>query len=85
MTTEQQAAEQSQIRAYLLGALDEDRQAAIEQQLFEDDAFAARVRTAEDDLIEDFVNRRLAGTDVARFENNFLMGSRRKRHLASSR
>jgi hypothetical protein len=61
-----------EIRRYLLGDLDEDAAAALEDRYVADPARLDEVRTAEDALIEAFLDGRLGPADRGRFETHYL-------------
>lgn len=54
------------LRDWLLGKLAPDQAEPLEQRLIEDDDFAADVRAAENDLLDDLARERLAGDERAR-------------------
>jgi RNA polymerase sigma-70 factor (ECF subfamily) len=56
------------LQEYLLGGLRPKQRADIERRLIEDEAFFHEVLTAEDALVEDYVQRRLPSDIVARVD-----------------
>lgn len=55
------------LRAYLLGRLDEPGAAVVEEKSIADEAFFEEIRNAEDELIDDFVRGELSPEDAERF------------------
>lgn len=60
------------VRSYLLGILDQDSAASIEDRYFTDRGFFLFVRAAETALIEDYLAGRLAPSIRVRFESRYL-------------
>jgi hypothetical protein len=56
------------LRSYLLGELRDPDQERIEARMFADDGYFGRLLTAEEELIRDYVRRRLPGSVRRRFE-----------------
>jgi hypothetical protein len=65
-------------RRYLLGDLDEEARAAIEEEYFADENAVDAIAAAEDDLIEDYLSNRLVGGDRERFERHYLASPRHR-------
>ena len=59
-------------RRYLLGQVDEPTAAAFEDSLFRDAQTLEQAEAAEDELIEDYLGRRLSADERARFEHHYL-------------
>lgn len=74
------------IMRYLLGELSEDQQSWLEEQFFADDELYREVQVAERELIDRYVQGRLAAPQRKRFESHFmaLPARRRKVELARS-
>jgi hypothetical protein len=66
------AADQGQIREYLLRNLAEADRARFEESYFTDDALLDRIEAEEDLLVSDYVLGRLSEEDRIRFENALL-------------
>ena len=65
---------------YLLGQLDPDEQAELDERAFVDDAFTEKVDLAADDLIDAYLSGDLGPDARQRFEVHFLASeSRRER------
>lgn len=80
----QQNDEQTLIRRYLLGDLDQDRLEGVEERLLCDEAFAKRLPEEEASLIDDYVFKLLSEYENEKFESNFIIvGDRRKQLLIS--
>jgi hypothetical protein len=71
-TQQMNAVESARARGYLLGTVNEDERALIERDYFSDEGALDRVTTAETDLIEDYLARRLTPHDRWRFEHAYL-------------
>jgi len=67
----------AQLRAYLLGLLAEPDHAEIEELLFHDDGFSAKLELAEDELIEDYFNDRLSIDERINFDRYFQSSRKR--------
>lgn len=63
----------SDLRAWLLRGVEPARQATLEERLFVDDDFLARVRAAEFDLFDDYARGRLSADDRAAFQARWLV------------
>lgn len=79
---EQHLEEQSQIRQYLLGELDLERQLRLEEKLLADNQCFEELLVAEDDLIEKYLGGSLSPGDKEQFERYFLSTPARKRSLS---
>lgn len=77
----QQIDEEMMIRHYLLGGLDEGRQAQVDERLLCDDDFAERFYAAQDNLIDDYVFNLLIEEERASFEKNFIFTGERRQKL----
>lgn len=73
------------IRRFLLGSLQKEERTLVEQRLFEDEEFAARVRIEELALADDYTSGCLSAADRQRFHQRFLVTDDRYRALAVSR
>jgi len=71
--------------SYLLGTLPQDRADAFDELSVTDDAFAAQLRVAEDDLIDAFVCGELTGETLAQFETAYLSSPRRRERVTFAR
>jgi hypothetical protein len=61
-----------ELRAYLLGGLDEDRAAVLEDRYVADSRLADAMREEEDGLVADYLADRLTAVDRARFDGYYL-------------
>ncbi|HEV7373693.1 MAG TPA: hypothetical protein VGN95_03175 [Pyrinomonadaceae bacterium] len=68
----QELEEQRLIKEYLLGTLTGEEQQQIEQRVFTDPQFKARVLMVEDELVEDYVAGILSESERERFTSYFL-------------
>lgn len=70
---------------YLLGALPDAETERLDEQSLIDDDFAARLKLAEDDLIDAYVGGTLTGELRDRFESHYLASPRRREKVAFAR
>jgi hypothetical protein len=73
------------VRDYLLGVLEGQEKEAVEDRLFTDDAFLARLDDAEEQLVREYVESVLSPEDKKRFDDNFLASPRRRRNTQMTR
>ncbi len=66
---------------YLLGALPEEEQEALEQRYFTEPVLLAELEAAADELIQEYLSGALAGEDRIRFESHFLASPRQQERL----
>ena len=74
-----------QIDRYLLGLLPDDESARIDEASIVDDDVAARLRIAENDLVDGYVRGTLDGETRERFERFYLSSPRRRDKVAAAR
>lgn len=80
------APDDRQLERYLLGLLPEEDTDRLDQASIEDDDVAARIRIAEDDLIDAYVRRTLEPDTRQRFEAYYLSSpGRRQRVIFAAR
>src|SRR6185436_20144513 len=60
------------LRKYLLGMLSEDELGKVEARILADREFYDQVQAAEEELIDEYVNRELTNQDQSKFEQSFL-------------
>src|SRR4051812_8365509 len=70
---------------YLLGLLPSEEAERLDEASIADDDVAARLRVAEDDLVDAYVRGTLIGDTRARFESHYLSSPRRRERVASAR
>ena len=71
---------EKKIRRFLFGEMPEAERAGFEEKFLTDAALFEDIRAAEDELIENYIRRRLTPAERAKFERNFLTtGARRER------
>lgn len=80
-----QSSSDAAIREFLLGNLQDGERALVEQRLFEDEEFEARVHIEELALADDYARQRLSAADNERFRTRFLVTDDRYRAFAVSR
>ncbi len=72
---------ESTYKNYFLGSLAEEPSAEIELRVVENADFAAEIASAEENLIEDFLDGRLSAEDVHLFRNNYLVTEERIKNV----
>lgn len=72
-------------RAYLLGALSDDRAEALEQGVLADPDLLEQVQQVEDDLVDDYVGGRLSADERVGFEAHYLASAVHRDRVAVSR
>jgi len=77
--------DQGSIRRYLLHQLTGEEQQQIEQRLLTEDDVFEELEIAEDELIDDYLRRRLSEVDRKRFEEKFLATPGRQQKMRFSR
>lgn len=73
--------EESLLRDYLLGRLDEAAREQIEERLLDDDEFEESLSAAQDSLIDDYVFDALPAAERESFDQNFVIDEERRRKL----
>lgn len=71
----------SKLKSYLLGKNDEQAEEEIGVQIIRDDGFEEELLIAENDLMEDFLDKKLSPEDEKLFFENFLVCEDRRKHL----
>lgn len=66
---------------YVLGLLPNEARERLDEASIADDEFAARLRTAETNLIDSYVRGRLAGATLERFESYYLASPHRRNNV----
>ncbi len=66
----------TELRRYLLGALDEDDKARMEEAFFADDTKFEAIEIAEDELIDAYIRNDLSGTEEAQFRARLVASPR---------
>jgi len=66
-------------RRYLLGQMDDEEQAIVEQRLLTDDDFFAELEMCRDELVESYLAHELTAAERESFEQNFLASPEGKR------
>jgi hypothetical protein len=74
-----------ELRQYLLGLLPDETMERLDEAGIADDGVAARLRTVEADLIDDYVRGELTGAALARFESWYLSSARRLESVRRAR
>src|SRR3954468_3109786 len=74
-----------QLVQYLLGLLPSEDAERLDEASIADDDVAARLRAAEDDLVDAYVRGTLIGETRARFESHYLSSPRRRERVAVAR
>ncbi len=76
---------EQRLRRYLLGTLPAAEIEELDERSFLDDDFAARLQSAEDNLIDDYVHGELAADEVTPFNTYFLATPRRREKVQFAR
>jgi hypothetical protein len=82
---EQHRVEQTLIRKYLLGDLDEREQENLEQHLLTDEEFIEEVSITQTELVDEYVSDSLSVAERQSFEKHFLSTPRRFQKLQIAR
>ena len=70
-----------QLKKYLLGSLDESSNEGIGLQILSDERLEEQLLIAENDLMEDFLDKNLSSEEVKLFQENFLVCNDREKQL----
>lgn len=70
------------LRSYCLGTIDEAHRERVEEELFADPAVLEEIDEVADDLIRDYLARRLGGEEREQFEAYFLASAQRRQRVA---
>jgi len=73
------------MRSYLLGNLEEDRRAALEESILSDPGIHEELLAAEEELIDQYVANNLSPFEREQFETNFLITAERQKNLRFGR
>jgi hypothetical protein len=76
-SAEQPEISEQLLARYLLGALSEEETERLDELSIADDAFALRLETAENDLVDAFLEGGLSGDSLKRFESFYLSSERK--------
>src|SRR4051794_21549435 len=74
-----------QLVQYLLGLLPSEDAERLDEASIADDDVSARLRAAEDDLVDAYVRGTLLGETRTRFESHYLSSPRRRERVAAAR
>ena len=77
----QNTPEKDNLRKYLLGNLDSEIKGKVEDDFMTDDSVFQELEIQEDELIQDYVNKRLNAEEEKLFHKNFLISEERKENL----
>src|SRR5437867_10331412 len=77
--------QEKKLMHYLLGELSEAERAELEDLYLVDQDFFDRLLAAEDDLIDDYAQRRLSKKESRLFEENFLTSPERRERVHAAR
>src|SRR6185369_9159745 len=73
------------MRNYLLGTLEVDRRAALEERILSDPQFYEELLVSEEDLIDEYVTNKLSPSERQQFETDFLITAERQNNLRFGR
>jgi len=77
--------DEDRIIAYLLGQAPPEEAEQLDELSVTDDEFAARLRAAENDLVDGYVRGELSGGRLERFQSVYLSSTRRREKVALAR
>lgn len=77
----QQGEEETVLRKYLLGDLDENVHEEVEERMLCDEAFADRLSAAQNYLIDDYVFDSLSDSEREKFQRNFVVNQERREKI----
>jgi hypothetical protein len=80
--TRQPATQDQHLVLYLLGLLPDEEAQRFDEASIVDDVFSARLRAAEDDLVDAYVKRTMADDTRVRFESAYLASPLRRERVA---
>lgn len=70
---------------YLLGGLSEEEQVEIEDRAFRDRQYLQNIEAVENDLIDEYAQGKLSGSERRQFESRFLASAERRRKVEFAR
>jgi hypothetical protein len=73
------------MRNYLLGTLEVDRRAALEERILSDPQFYEELLVSEEDLIDQYLGNKLSPSERQQFETYFLITAERQNNLRFGR
>src|SRR5690242_12936724 len=73
------------MRNYLLGNLEVDRRAALEERILCDPGVYEELLVSEEELIDQYLGNNLSPSERQQFENHFLITAEREKNLRFSR
>lgn len=76
---------EDKIVRYLLGDLSEEEQMEIEDRAFQDRQYRQTLQAVENDLIDEYAQGKLSGSERRQFENRFLASAERRRKVEFAR
>jgi anti-sigma factor RsiW len=77
--------DETEIRRYLLGELDEEPSAALERDYFAREDLFDRVWAAENDIVDEYLSGRLSAHQRDRFERHYLASPGHRDRVAAAR
>jgi hypothetical protein len=77
--------DKQEMRNYLLGNLEAERRAALEESILGDDEVYEELRVTEAELIDEYLGNNLSPSERNQFETNFLNTAERQRNLQFGR
>jgi hypothetical protein len=66
---------------YLLGALSEQEQTQVQERFLQDNEYFELLQAIEDDLIDDYIHKRLSREERKYFETNYLVTAERRKKV----
>jgi len=77
--------DKQEMRNYLLGTLEVDRRAALEERILSDPEFYEELLVSEEDLIDQYLGNKLSPSEREQFETYFLITAERQNNLRFGR
>ena len=77
--------DKQEMRNYLLGTLEVDRRAALEERILSDPQFYEELLVSEEDLIDQYLGNKLSPSERQQFETYFLITAERQNNLRFGR
>ena len=77
--------DKQEMRNYLLGNLEVDRRAALEERILCDPGFYEELLVSEEELIDQYLGNNLSPSERQQFETHFLITAEREKNLQFSR
>ena len=77
--------DKDEMRSYLLGSLEEEHRAALEESILCDPGIYEEVSALEQELIDEYITNNLSPSERQQFETHFLITAERQKNLRFGR